>query len=100
MARQRKYQSHLCSRCLVKWRQDSRGLCRQCAKDTGVVLLTTRQADAALIQRQQGTPTMAQPRIARLGTVVYEGVEFERVWDGVGPLPGYSFAMQRVNDWN
>lgn len=33
---------------------------------------------------------MAPPRLALpAGVVIYDGVEYQVIWNGVGPLPGY-----------
>lgn len=41
--------------------------------------------------QQQHEPSQVPPPSAPLRTypVVYDGVEYQVIWNGVGPLPGY-----------
>ena len=82
----------LCVQCGVRWRQSSKGLCRQCERAAGDTR-TTRDLDRERLERLKAKasfeqtvamPTQREPRI-----VVIENQEYEVVWDGSdGSLSG------------
>lgn len=90
--------SRLCQRCQGRYAQDGGRLCRRCGRDTGAYRDTTREADAARLERHRAAVASLVPSAAVVGAArVVDGVEYEVVFDGrqslIGPVDGMHSAL-------
>jgi predicted amidophosphoribosyltransferase len=71
--------SQRCTRCGEKWKQDTSGMCRSCAREAGDIR-TTFQRDAEHVARNR--VIVAMPTARPLGTRIIENVEYDVMFDG------------------
>lgn len=83
MGRQRKRipANQICQRCRKKW-ANCAGLCRACGRETGLYTLTTRERDAARLQRHRPIRRRVEGPQPRLPVRRVGQIDYEVVWDG------------------
>ena len=96
MARQRSDRVVWCRRCHNKYSQSSKGLCRSCERELGLVS-TTVEREAETLARQQARFAAAERAAAvpaQIYTLTIGGVDYEVVNDPLG------FGRARAERWN